>query len=45
MTINPFSQTKLMTINNSHVIPDAAFNTLNKMEEVGEKQFTDFLNH
>ena len=28
MTINPFSQTKLMTINNSHVIPDVAFNTL-----------------
>ena len=44
MTINPFSQTKLMTINNSHVIPDVAFNTLKKMEEVGEKQFIDFLN-
>ena len=40
MTINPFSQAKLMTIKNSHVIPDVAF----KMEEVGEKQFTDFLN-
>ena len=45
MTINPFSLTKLMTINNSHVIADAAFNTLKKMEEVEEKQFTDFLNH
>ena len=38
MTISPFSQTKSMTINNSHVIPDVAFNTLNKMEEAGEKQ-------
>ena len=44
MTINPFSQAKLMTINNSHVIPDVALNILKKMEEVGEKQFTDFLN-
>ena len=44
VTINPFSQTKLMTINNSHVIPDVAFITLKKMEEVGEKQFNDFLN-
>ena len=44
MTINPFSQRKLMTTNNSHVIPDVAFNTLNKKEEVGEKQFIDFLN-
>ena len=44
MTVNPFSQTKVMTINNSHAIPDAAFNTLNKMEEVGKKQFIDFLN-
>ena len=44
MTINPFSQTKLMTINNSHVIPDVAFNILKKMEEVGEKQFNYFLN-
>ena len=44
MTINPFSQTKSMTINNSHVIPDIAFNTLKKMEEVGGKQFIDFLN-
>ena len=44
MTINPFSQTKLMTINNSHVIPDVAFTTLKKMEDVGEKQFIDFLN-
>ena len=44
MTISPFSQTKLMTINNSHVIPDVAFNTLKKMEEAGEKHFTDFLN-
>ena len=44
MTINPFSQTKLMTRNNSHVIPDVAFNTLKKTEEVGEKQFIDFLN-
>ena len=33
-----------MTINNSHVIPDVALNILKKMEEVGEKQFTDFLN-
>ena len=41
MTINLFSQTKLMTINNSHIIPDAASNNL---EEVGEKQFIDFLN-
>ena len=44
MTINPFSQTKLMTINNSHVIPDVAFTTLKKMEDIGEKQFIDFLN-
>ena len=44
MTIDPFSQTKSMTINNSHVIPDIAFNTLKKMEEVGGKQFIDFLN-
>ena len=44
MTKNPFSQTKLMTINNSHVIPDLAFNILKKMEEVGEKQFNYFLN-
>ena len=44
VTINPFSQAKLMTINNSHVIPDVALNILKKMEEVGEKQFTDFLN-
>ena len=44
MTINPFSQTKSMTINNSHVIPDIAFNTLKKMEEVGGKQFINFLN-
>ena len=44
VTINPFSQTKLMTINNSHVILDVAFITLKKMEEVGEKQFNDFLN-
>ena len=44
MTINPFSQRKLMTTNNSHVIPDVAFNTLNKKEEVGEKHFIDFLN-
>ena len=42
MTINPFSQIKLTTINNSHVIPDVAFNTLKKMEDVGEKLFTDF---
>ena len=33
-----------MTINNSDVISDVAFNTLKKMEEVGEKQFIDFLN-
>ena len=33
-----------MTINNSNVIPDAASNTLKKMEVVGEKQFIDFLN-
>ena len=39
-----FSQTKLMTIINSHVISDVAFNTLNKMEAVGENQFIDFLN-
>ena len=44
MTINPFSQRKLMTTNNSYVIPDVAFNTLKKKEEVGEKQFIDFLN-
>ena len=44
MTINPFFQTKLMAINNSHIIPDGAFNTLKKMEEAGEKQFNDFLN-
>ena len=44
MIINPFSQTKLITINNSHVIPGVAFNTLKKMEEVGKKQFIDFLN-
>ena len=44
ITINPFSQTKLMTVNNSHVIPDVAFNTLKKIEEVREKQFIDFLN-
>ena len=44
MTINLFSQTKLMTIINSHVISDVAFNTLNKMEAVGENQFIDFLN-
>ena len=44
MTINPFSQTKLMTTNNSHVIPEVAFNTLKKKEEVAEKQFIDFLN-
>ena len=44
MTINPFCQTKLMAINNSHVISDVAFNILKKMEEVGEKQFDDFLN-
>ena len=44
MTINPFSQTKLMARNNSHVIPDVAFNALNKTAEVGEKQFIDFLN-
>ena len=44
MTINPFSQTKLMTINNSHVIPNVVFDTLKKMEEVGEKQLIDFLN-
>ena len=35
---------KVMTINNSHVIPDAAFNTLKKMEEVGEKHFIEFFN-
>ena len=44
MTINPFSQIKLMTINNSHVIPNVVFDTLKKMEEVGEKQLIDFLN-
>ena len=44
MTINPFSQTKLMTTNNSHIIPEVAFNTLKKKEEVAEKQFIDFLN-
>ena len=44
MTINPFCQTKLMTINDLHVIPDVAFNTLKKMEEFREKQFIDFLN-
>ena len=44
MAISPLSQTKLMTINNSHVIPDAAFNTLKKMEEVGEKHFIEFFN-
>ena len=37
--------TKLMTTNNTHVIPNVAFNTLKKMEEVTEKQFVDFLNH
>ena len=41
---NLFPQKKIMTINNSDVIPDVAFNTLKKMEEVGEKQFIDFLN-
>ena len=44
MTINPFSQTKLMTKNNSRVIPDVAFHALKKMADVGEKQFIDFLN-
>ena len=44
MTINPFSQTKLMTTNNLHAIPYVAFNTLKKIEEVGEKQFIDFVN-
>ena len=29
--------TKLMTTNNTHVIPNVAFNTLKKMEEVTEK--------
>ena len=33
-----------MITNNSHVIPDVAFNTLKKKEEVGEKHFIDFLN-
>ena len=44
LTINPFSQTNLMTISNSHVIPDVAFNALKKMKEVGERQFIDFFN-
>ena len=42
MAINPFCQRKLMTINNSHVIPNVAFNTLKKMKKVGEKRFIDF---
>ena len=42
MTINPFCQRKLMTINNSNVIPDVAFNTLKKMKKIGEKRFIDF---
>ena len=44
MAISPLSQTKLMTVNNLHVIPDAAFKTLKKMEEVGEKHFIEFFN-
>ena len=43
MTINAFSQTKLMTINDSHVVRDVALNTLKKMEEFREKQLIDFL--
>ena len=42
--INPFLQPKLMSINNSHIFPDVAINTLKKMEDIGEKQVTDFFN-
>ena len=38
MPINPFQQPKLMSINNSHIIPDVAYNTLKKMEDIGEQR-------
>ena len=45
MQVNPFLQMKLMSINNSHVIPDVAFATIKEMEDKGEKQFIDLINN
>ena len=43
MSINPFTQDKLVTLNCSEVIPDVAFTTLKKMKDIGEKQLVDFI--
>ena len=43
MSVNPFLQTKLMTINNSQLVPDSVYTTLKEIQDIGEKQVVDFI--
>ena len=42
MSINPFTQDKLVTLNCAQAIPDIAITTLRNMEEIGENQVVRF---
>ena len=46
LPINPFMSTKLHKINNDSIaVPDFMFERIRPMEDIGETQFKNFVNH